>query len=53
MTRPQEINVAEAVRLKNLGYTLTQIGKKMGFSREGISKAIKRAKQKGEEGVEI
>ena len=53
MGRPQEIDINKVLRLSNLGYTHTQIAKKMGFTRQGITKAIKRAKQEGEIGVEI
>ena len=53
MTRPPEIDVSEALRLRNLGYTFTYIATKMGFTRQGIAKALKRAKQEGEQGVEI
>jgi len=53
MTRPQEIDASEALRLRNLGYTFTYIAKRMGFTRQGIGKAIKRTKQEGEIGVKI
>ena len=53
MTRPPEIDVSEALRLRNLGYTFTYIAKKMNYTRQGIAKAIKRTKEKGEIGVEI
>lgn len=53
MTKPQKISVSEILRLRKLGYTFSQIAKKLGYTRFGISKALKRAREKGEVGVGI
>ena len=53
MTRTQEIDVSEVLRLRRLGYTLSEIADQLNFTRQGISKALKKAKKKGEIGVTI
>lgn len=52
MARTQEINIPEALRLRKLGYTLSQIAIQLGYTREGIRKALKKA-EKGDVGVGI
>ena len=53
MARTQEINIPEVLRLRSLGYTLSQIANQLGYTRQGISKALKKAEKKGEIGVRI
>lgn len=53
MPRSRRIDVSEVLRLRRLGYTFSQIADQMNFTRQGISKALKKAKDKGEIGVRI
>ena len=53
MTRPQEIDMQEVLRLRRLGYTLSQIANQLNFTRQGISKALRKTEKRGELGVRI
>ena len=53
MPRPQEIDVTEVLRLRHLGYTLSQIADQLKFTRQGISKALKKAEKENDIGVGI
>lgn len=47
MTKPQQIDIQEAVQLRELGCTFSEIAKKLNCTRQGISKVLKKARKLG------
>jgi len=52
MTRHRKVNLSEAIRLRNLGYTLDRIAQHMKVTRQAIIQNLKKA-ENGEVGVGI
>jgi len=53
MGRHQKVDSSEVVRLRQLGYTLDDIAKRMEVTRQAIIKTLEKVKDKGEIGVRI